>query len=92
MSQIFQCCSEKPAFQITYSVSSSEKDYLVCSECVKKECFSKYIIRRHILENNKKNFQNEQSEIADESFDFSENPDEHAQQNEQNNERGGFIL
>lgn len=90
--KILQCCSKTPSSLVTYSVSGSEKDYLVCSECIKKECFSKYVIRRHILENNNKNFQNEQSEIADETFDLSENSDEHAQQNEQDNERGGFVL
>jgi len=92
MVQIVQCCTKNSTYRVTYSVSSSEKDYLVCSECIKKECFSKYIIRRYILENNKKNFQNEQSGITDESSGFSENSDEHARQNEQNNERGGFVL
>lgn len=87
-----KCCSETPAFQITYSVSGSEKDYFVCSECIKKECFSKYIIRRHILENNKKIFQNDQSELIDESSVVSELNDEHVTQNEQNNDHGGFIL
>jgi len=56
MVQKLQCCSKSPDYLITYSVSGSEKGYLVCSECIKKECFSKYIIRRHILENNKKIF------------------------------------
>ncbi|KFM17260.1 hypothetical protein SCCGRSA3_01948, partial [Marine Group I thaumarchaeote SCGC RSA3] len=84
--------SEKPTFLVTYSVSGSEKNYYVCSVCIKKECFSKYILRRQILENNKKNFQNEQSGIFDESSGFSENPDEHMHQNERDNERGGFVL
>ncbi|KFM20326.1 hypothetical protein AAA799P11_00073 [Marine Group I thaumarchaeote SCGC AAA799-P11] len=92
MVQKLQCCSEKPVFLVTYSVSGSEKDYHVCSVCIKKECFSKYIIRRQILENNKKNFQNEQSGIFDESSGFSENFDEHTIQNERDTERGGFVL
>lgn len=92
MVQKLQCCSKTPDYLVTYSVSGSEKDYHVCSVCIKKECFSKYIIRRQIIENNKKNFQNEQSGISDESSGFSENFNEHTIQNEQDNERGGFVL
>jgi hypothetical protein len=88
----FQCCSEIPAFQITYSVSGSEKDYLVCSDCIKKECFSKFILKQIPLENKTKNFQNEQSEINDESSVVSELYDDQTPQNEHNNERGGFVL
>jgi len=85
----FQCCSEKPAYLVTYSVSGSEKDYLVCSTCFQKEYFSKYIVRRHYLENKIKNFQNEPSELTDELSDISESDAEQASQNEQNNEHGG---
>jgi hypothetical protein len=95
MVQPVQCCSKTPDYLITYSVSGSEKDYHVCSVCIKKECFSKYIIRRYILENNK-NFQSEQSGVSDESSGFSENSDEctrqNEQDNEQDNEHGGFVL
>lgn len=90
--KLLSCCSENPSFQITYSVSGSEKDYLVCSECIKKECFSKYVIRQYSLENKIKKFQNEQSGISDESSGFSETFDEHETQNEQDNEHGGFII
>ena len=86
-----QCCSNKPDFQITYSVSGSEKDYLVCSSCIKKECFSKYIIRQRFVENKIKNLQNEQSELTDESFGIFESYDEQVSQNEQNNEHDKVI-
>ena len=54
-----QCCSKTPTSLVTYSVSGSEKDYLVCSSCIKKECFSKYVIRQHSVENEINFFQNE---------------------------------
>ena len=58
-----QCCSEKPAYLVTYSVCDSEKDYLVCLYCIRKECFSKYIIRKVLLDNvYGKKFQNEISD------------------------------
>jgi len=87
-----QCCSKKPVYLVTYSVSGSEKDYLVCSSCIQKECFSKYIIRRLSVENKIKFFQNEQSELTDDSNDIFESFDEQTTQNEQSNEHGGFIL
>ncbi len=87
-----QCCSQTPSFQITYSVSGSEKDYLVCSSCIRKECFSKYIIRRLSVENKIKFFQNEPSELTDESSVVSELDGEHTSQNEHNDEHGGFVL
>jgi len=87
-----QCCSKTPVYLVTYSVSGSEKDYLVCLSCIKIECFSKYIIRKHSVENKIKNFQNEPSELIDESFIISESGDEQTTQNEQGNKRGGFIL
>ena len=89
--KIFQCCSNKPVFQITYSVSGSEKDYLVCSSCIQKEYFSKYIIRRLSVENKIKNFQNEPSELTDESSGIFESYDEQVSQNEQSNEHGGAV-
>lgn len=87
-----QCCSKTPVYLVTYSVSGSEKDYLVCSSCIQKEYFSKYIIRRLSVENKTKNFQNEPSELTDESSDVSEIYDEHVSQNEHDSEHGGFIL
>ena len=87
-----QCCSKIPVFLITYSVSGSEKEYLVCSSCIQKEYFSKYIIRRLSVENKIIFFQNEPSELTDESSDVSEIYDEQVIQNEQDNEHGGFIL
>lgn len=87
-----RCCSKTPAYLVTYSVSGSEKEYLVCSSCIQKECFSKYIIRQHSVENNNKNFQNEQSELHDESFVVSELDGEQTFQNEHKNEHGGFVL
>jgi hypothetical protein len=90
--KLISCCSEKPAFQMTYSVSGSEKNYLVCSTCIKKECFSKYVIRQISIENKTKIFQNEQSELTDESTDISEIYSEHTSQNEHNDEHGGFVL
>ena len=91
-----QCCSKTPVYLVTYTVSGSEKDYLVCSLCIQKEYFSKYIIRRLSVENKIKKIQNEPSEFNDESFDISETYGEHVSQNEHNNEHnnehGGFIL
>ncbi len=86
-----QCCSKTPAYLVTYSVSGSEKDYLVCSLCIQIEYFSKYIIRRHSVENKIKNFQNEPIELTDESSDISESDDEQTSQNEQNNEHSGDV-
>ena len=88
----FQCCSKIPVYLVTYSVSGSEKDYLVCSSCIQKEYFSKYIIRRLSVENKIKKIQNEQSELTDESSDIFESYDEQTTQNEQSNEHGGFVL
>ena len=87
-----QCCSKTPAYLVTYSVSGSEKDYIVCSSCIQKEYFAKYIVRRLSVENKIKIFQNEQSELTDDSTDISESYDEQTTQNEQSNEHGGFIL
>jgi len=84
-----QCCSKTPAYLVTYSVSGSEKDYLVCSLCIQKEYFSKYIIQRHSVENKINFFQNESSELIDESSDISESYDEQTSQNEHSNEHGG---
>ena len=87
-----QCCSKTSVYLVTYSVSGSEKDYLVCLSCIKIECFSKYLIRRHSVENKIKNFQIEPSELTDELTDISESDNEQVTQNEHDNERGGFIL
>ncbi|PBO84226.1 MAG: hypothetical protein COA77_10500 [Thaumarchaeota archaeon] len=87
-----RCCSETSSYLVTYSVSGSEKEYLVCSSYIKKECFSKYILRQHSIENKIKKFQNEQSELIDESSTVSEIHGEQTFQNEHNNEHGGFIL
>ena len=84
-----QCCSKTPAYLVTYSVSGSEKDYLVCSLCIQKEYFSKYIIQRYSVENKINFFQNEPFELTDESSDISESYDEQTSQNEQSNEHGG---
>jgi len=84
-----QCCSKTPVYLVTYSVSGSEKDYLVCSLCIQKEYFSKYIIQRHSVENKIIFFQNESSELIDESSDISESYDEQTSQNEHSNEHGG---
>ena len=86
-----QCCSKTPDYLVTYSVSGSEKDYLVCLSCIKMECFSKYIIRRQSVENKIKIFQIEPSELTDDSSGMSESDDEQTSQNEQGNERGGMF-
>ncbi len=77
MAQVtLNCCSNKPDFLVTYSVSGSEKNYLVCSNCIKSEYFSKYIVRKVLLHNvYRKKFQNEisdetvENEIIDVKFD-----------------------
>ena len=84
-----QCCSKTPVYLVTYTVSGSEKDYLVCSLCIQKEYFSKYIIRRLSVENKINFFQNEPFELTDESSDISESYDEQTSQNEHSNEHGG---
>ena len=69
----FSCCSEKPAFIVTYSVSDSEKDYLVCLSCIQKECFSKYILNKAPVGSFKnKNEKNNFSEKYDESEEITE--------------------
>jgi len=71
-----QCCSEEPAYLVTYSVCDSEKEYLVCSVCVKLDCFLKYIVRKTPIQTvYGKKFQNEisdesvENEIIDVKFD-----------------------
>ena len=57
---VFRCCKGKPAFFVQYSVAGFQKNYLVCSDCIKLECFSKYIIKKTpISDIAKKKFQNE---------------------------------
>ncbi len=65
-----QCCSEKPAFLVTYSVSDSEKDYLVCLSCNNLECFSKFILNKAPVgsfknKNEKNNFSEEYDEYEE---------------------------
>ena len=86
-----QCCSKTPEYLITYSVSGSEKEYFVCSSCIQEECFSKYIVRRHLIENKIKNFQIEPSELIDEPFGISESDDEQTTQNEPGAEHDGVV-
>ena len=73
---VFRCCKGNPAFFVQYSVAGFQKNYLVCSDCIKLECFSKYIIRKVLLHNvYRKKFQNEisdetvENEIIDGKFD-----------------------
>ncbi len=68
-----QCCSEKPAFIVTYSVSGTEKDYLVCLSCINLECFSKFILNKAPAGSFKnKNEKNNFSEKYDESEEITE--------------------
>ena len=50
--QIFRCCERNSAFLVTYSVSSEEKEYFVCNECIDLDCFKKYIIKKVPVGNN----------------------------------------
>jgi len=65
-----QCCSEKSAFIVTYSVSGSEKDYFVCLSCINLECFSKFILNKAPAgsfknKNEKNNFSEEYDEYEE---------------------------
>jgi hypothetical protein len=72
-----QCCSEKPAFNMTYSVSGTEKDYLVCLSCINLECFSKFILNKAPAGSIKiKNEKNHFSEKYDETEDITEHQTE----------------
>jgi len=75
---IYRCCSNKPDFQITYSVSGSKKDYLVCLSCLQKKYFAKYIIRKIPITNTyRKKFQNENhNENIHESLEANVNNEE----------------
>lgn len=95
-----QCCSKTPVFHITYSVSDSEKSYLVCSDCIHLDCFSKYIISKVPIQvQNRKNFQNEISEQNDENKiefekeneEYDENQNHSEESEEHNSVTGGFI-
>ena len=73
---VFRCCKGKPAFFVQYSVAGFQKNYLVCSDCIKLECFSKYIIKKTSTSDiARKKFQNEisdesvENEIIDVKFD-----------------------
>jgi len=48
---IFQCCKKEPSFVVTYSVAGEEKKYLICSDCIKLGCFSKYIVSKTPISN-----------------------------------------
>ena len=64
---VFRCCKRKPLFFVQYSVAGFQKNYLVCSDCINLECFSKYIVKKTpISDTSGKNFQNE---ISDESVE-----------------------
>jgi len=64
---VFRCCKGKPAFFVQYSVAGFQKNYLVCSDCIDLECFSKYIIKKtSISDIARKKFQNE---ISDENVE-----------------------
>ena len=84
MAQVtLNCCSNKPDFLVTYSVSGSKKNYLVCSNCIKSEYFLKYIIRKVPLHNvYRKNFQNEISDEIVENEIINGKIDEVIEQNE----------
>jgi len=58
---------------VTYSVSGSEKDYLVCLSCINLECFSKFILNKAPVGSIKnKNEKNHFSEKYDESEEITE--------------------
>ena len=90
---VFRCCKRKPAFFVQYSVAGFQKNYVVCSDCIKLECFSKYIIQKTPIGTQyKKNFQNEifdeidESEITDGKFDeLVEQSENLGEQNENEN-------
>ncbi len=84
---VFRCCKGKPLFFVQYSVAGFHKNYLVCSDCNKLECFSKYIIMRHSVENKIKNFQNEPYELIDDSNESNDEHTEHVVQSERQIER-----
>lgn len=46
---IFKCCKQKPKFLVTYSVAEDKKTYEICDLCIKLECFSKFIIKKDII-------------------------------------------
>ena len=63
----FRCCDNQPSDIVSYSVAGEIKSYLVCSDCIKLECFSKYIIKKTpISDIARKKFQNE---ISDETVE-----------------------
>lgn len=71
--EFLHCCSNKPDFQITYSVSGSKKDYFVCLSCINLECFSKFILTKVPIASFKnKNKKNHLSEKYDESEEIDE--------------------
>lgn len=95
-----QCCSNNPDFHVIYSVSDSEKNYLVCSDCIVLDYFSKYILSKTPIQvQNEKNFQSEISEQTDENKREFEKESEEHDENKTNSEEsedtdsytGGFI-
>ena len=62
---------------MTYSVSGSEQDYLVCLSCINLDCFSKFILNKAPAGSIKnKNKKNHFSEKYDESEEITEQPTE----------------
>jgi len=62
---------------VTYSVSGSEQDYLVCLSCINLECFSKFILNKTPAGSFKiKNEKNHFSKKYDESEDITEHQTE----------------
>lgn len=44
---IFTCCIQnKPKFLITYAVAGEQKKYSVCDDCIKINCFKKYVMKK----------------------------------------------
>ena len=80
---VFRCCKRKPLFFVQYSVAGFQKNYLVCSDCINLECFSKYIVKKiPISDTSGKNFQNEISDETVENEITDRKIDELIEQNE----------
>ncbi len=80
---VFRCCKGKPVFFVQYSVAGFQKNYLVCSDCINLECFSKYIVKKTtISDTSGKNFQNEISDETVETEIINERTGEMAEHDE----------
>ena len=80
---VFRCCKGKPAFFVQYTVAGFQKNYHVCSDCIKLECFSKYVIKKiPISDIVRKKFQNEISDETVENEIINVKFDELIEQNE----------